>query len=65
MIGLLGPAASVMAEVNTLIPNRIVGGGKKVNSDVDDNATLILQFASGQHAVIRSLWGCPSSRTIR
>lgn len=57
IIGLLGPATSVMAEVNTLIPNRIVGGGKKVNSDVDDNATLILQFAGGQHAVVRSLWG--------
>ncbi len=57
LIGLLGPAVSVVAEVNNLIPNRIVGGGKKVNSDVDDNATLILQFAGGQHAVIRSLWG--------
>lgn len=57
LIGLLGPAESVMAEVNTLIPNRLVGDGNKVNSDVDDNVTLILQFASGQHAVIRSLWG--------
>ena len=57
LIGLLGPAVSVMAEVNTLIPNRIVGEGKKVSSDVDDNVTLILQFAGGQHAVIRSLWG--------
>jgi predicted dehydrogenase len=57
LIGLLGPAVSVMAEVNTLIPNRFVGDGKRVSSDVDDNVTLILQFAGGQHAVIRSLWG--------
>ncbi|MBP1989727.1 Gfo/Idh/MocA family protein [Paenibacillus eucommiae] len=57
LIALLGPAVSVMAEVNTLIPNRIVGEGKKVNSDVDDNVTLIVEFAGGQHAVIRTLWG--------
>lgn len=57
LIGLLGPAVSVMAEVNTLIPNRIVGDEKRVQSDVDDNVTIIVQFAGGQHAVIRSLWG--------
>jgi predicted dehydrogenase len=57
LITLLGPAVSVMAEVNTLIPQRIVGGGKQVRSDVDDNATVIVEFAGGQHAVIRSLWG--------
>ncbi|GIP35364.1 Gfo/Idh/MocA family protein [Paenibacillus sp. J2TS4] len=57
LVGLLGPAVSVMAEVNTLIPNRIVGDGKKVRSDVDDNVTIIVQFAGGQHAVVRSLWG--------
>ncbi|MCQ6561183.1 Gfo/Idh/MocA family protein [Paenibacillus mendelii] len=57
LIALLGPAVSVMAEVNTLIPNRIVGGGKKVQSDVDDNVSLIITFAGGQHAVIRTLWG--------
>jgi predicted dehydrogenase len=57
LVGLLGPAVSVMAEVSTLIPNRIVGDGKKVCSDVDDNVTVIVQFAGGQHAVVRSLWG--------
>jgi predicted dehydrogenase len=57
LVFLLGPAVSVMAEVNTLIPQRIVGEGKKVKSDVDDNVTIIVQFAGGQHAVIRSLWG--------
>ncbi|CAG7616981.1 Gfo/Idh/MocA family protein [Paenibacillus allorhizosphaerae] len=57
LVSLLGPAIGIMAEVNTLIPNRIVGEGKRVKSDVDDNATLILEFAGGQHAVIRTLWG--------
>ncbi|WP_248927014.1 Gfo/Idh/MocA family protein [Paenibacillus hamazuiensis] len=57
LITLLGPARSVTAEVGTLIPNRIVDGGKRIHSDVDDNVTLIVEFAGGQHAVIRSLWG--------
>ncbi|WP_028547370.1 Gfo/Idh/MocA family protein [Paenibacillus sp. UNC451MF] len=57
LISMLGPAISVMAEVNTIIPNRIVNGGKPIQSDVDDNATVILTFASGQHATIRTLWG--------
>ncbi len=57
LIALLGPATSVTAEVNTIIPNRIVEEGKKVKSDVDDNATVIVEFAGGQHAVIRTLWG--------
>jgi predicted dehydrogenase len=57
LITLLGPATSVTAEVNTLIPNRIVGGGKRIRSDVDDNATAIVEFAQGQHAVVRTLWG--------
>lgn len=57
LIALLGPATSVTAEINTLIPNRIVGEGKKIQSDVDDNVTLIVEFAGGQHAIVRSLWG--------
>lgn len=57
LVALLGPARSVMAEVNTLIPNRIVGGGKRIRSDVDDNATAIVEFAQGQHAIVRTLWG--------
>jgi predicted dehydrogenase len=57
IISLLGPAQSVVAEVNTLIPNRIVKDGKQIQSTVDDNATVIVEFAGGQHAVIRTLWG--------
>ncbi|TDF98826.1 Gfo/Idh/MocA family protein [Paenibacillus piri] len=57
LVSLLGPVQSVAAEVNTLIPKRIVNDGKHVHSDVDDNVTVIAEFAGGQHAVIRTLWG--------
>ncbi|MFK7696681.1 Gfo/Idh/MocA family protein [Paenibacillus sp. HJGM_3] len=57
LVALLGPAVSVMAEAGTLIPRRIVGDGKRVLSDVDDNVTVLLGFAGGQQAVLRTLWG--------
>ncbi|WP_282937519.1 Gfo/Idh/MocA family oxidoreductase [Paenibacillus sp. RC67] len=57
LISLLGPAQSVVAEVNTLIPKRIVKDGKRVNSDVDDNVTVIVTFPGGQQAIVRTLWG--------
>jgi predicted dehydrogenase len=56
LIALLGPAARVTGIVNTLIPRRIVGGAE-VDSSVEDNVTLIVEWSSGQHAVVRSLWG--------
>ena len=54
---LLGGAARVTGMVNTLIPQRIVGDGKHVDSDVDDNVTLVVEYLGGQQVVIRSLWG--------
>jgi predicted dehydrogenase len=57
LISLLGPAKRVTGMVNTLIPHRIVGGGKQVESDVDDNVTLLIEWESGQQAVARTLWG--------
>lgn len=57
LISFLGPAKRVTARVNTLIPKRIVGDGKRVDSDVDDNVTLIVEWAGGQQAVVRTLWG--------
>jgi predicted dehydrogenase len=57
LISLLGPARRVTGIVNTLIPHRIVGGGKQVESDVDDNVTLVIEWAGGQQAVARTLWG--------
>lgn len=62
LVSLLGPASRVTGRVNTLIPHRIVGGGKQVESDVDDNVTLIVEWATGQQAVVRTLWGTSFSR---
>ena len=57
LISMLGPAARVTAMANTLIPHRIVAEGKRVESDVDDNVTLIVEWPQGQQAVVRTLWG--------
>lgn len=70
LIGMLGPAHRVTGFVNTLIPHRLVGGTtvdmtpprpgadtKVVESNVDDNITLIIEWAGGQQAVLRTLWG--------
>lgn len=57
LVSMLGPAARVAAMANTLIPHRIVAGGKRVESDVDDNVTLLVEWPRGQQAVVRTLWG--------
>jgi predicted dehydrogenase len=62
LISFLGAAKRVTAMVNNLIPQRIVGGGKCVHSDVDDNCMLIVEWEGGQQAVVRSLWGTSFSR---
>ncbi len=62
LISLLGPASRVTGYVNTLIPHRIVGEGKRVESDVDDNVTLVIEWATGQQAVARTLWGTSFTR---
>jgi len=53
---LMGPAKRVTAFVNRLIPHRLTGDGGHVNSEVDDNVTILLEYATGQQAVVRSLW---------
>ncbi|MGH2459654.1 MAG: Gfo/Idh/MocA family protein [Chloroflexota bacterium] len=53
---LLGPAQRVAAFANTLIPKRLCGDGGRVESRVDDNVTIVLEYATGQHAVVRSYW---------
>ena len=62
LISMLGPARRVTGRVNNLIPHRVVGDGKQVESDVDDNATLIVEWAGGQQAVVRTLWGTSFTR---
>lgn len=57
IVSMLGPAKRVTAMVNNLIPHRICGNGKLCESDVDDNVTLIVEWAGGQQVVVRTLWG--------
>jgi predicted dehydrogenase len=71
LVNLLGPARRVTGRINTLIPHRILGdgkthdvappprdptNGKTVESTVDDNATLVIEWANGQQAIARTLW---------
>jgi predicted dehydrogenase len=62
LISFLGPAKRVTGMVSTLIPRRIVGEGKRVDSDVDDNVTLVIEWEGGQQAVARTLWGTSFTR---
>jgi predicted dehydrogenase len=54
---LLGPAQRVTGFVNTLMPHRRTADGGRVRSAVDDNVGLLLEYATGQQAVVRSVWG--------
>lgn len=53
---LMGPAKRVAAFANRLIPHRLTGDGGKVESEVDDNVTILLEYPTGQQAVVRSFW---------
>jgi predicted dehydrogenase len=57
LCSLIGGATRVTGFLGNLIPQRIVGGGKRIHSDVDDNVTLLVEYEHGQQAVLRSLWG--------
>lgn len=70
LVTLLGPARRVSGFVNTLIPHRLLGDGKTIDtappprnstksieSTVDDNATLLIEWPTGQQAMVRALWG--------
>jgi predicted dehydrogenase len=68
LVSLLGPARRVTGFVNTLIPHRLLGEDEtfgeipprdsthRVESTVDDNVTLLIEWAGGQQAVVRALW---------
>jgi predicted dehydrogenase len=53
---LMGPAGRVAAFANRLIPHRLTGDGGQVESQVDDNVTILLEYPTGQQAVVRSYW---------
>jgi predicted dehydrogenase len=58
----LGPARYISARVNTLLPNRKTGDGGRVRTEVDDNVSIILEYGSGQQALVRSCWAPASFR---
>ena len=41
---------------NQLIKNRACLDGNNIKTEIDDNALLILEFAEGQQAIVRSSW---------
>lgn len=70
LINVLGPVKRVTGFVNNLIPHRLLPGSpvdiappgpagrtKLVESNVDDNISLVLEWSTGQQAVVRTLWG--------
>ena len=55
LVGMLGPAGSVTAAVNTLIPTRLTSDGKPVKTELHDNVSLIIEWPGGQQAQLRTL----------
>ncbi|MGI8423485.1 MAG: Gfo/Idh/MocA family protein [Chloroflexota bacterium] len=53
---LMGPAKRITAFVGTLIPRRITGDGGRVESAVDDSVSILLEYETGQHAQVHSIW---------
>jgi predicted dehydrogenase len=53
---LMGPAKRMTAFTGQLIPHRITGDGGRVESGVDDNVTILLEYPGGQQAQIHSIW---------
>lgn len=66
LISIMGPVKKVSAFSNTLIPKRLLPGGKKVMPTVDDNNVLILEFSGGVFATVKASWQHPflENRTI-
>jgi predicted dehydrogenase len=56
LAAVMGPAARVTALCNRLIPHRKTGDGGQVESGVDDNVSMLLEYATGQHAQLHSSW---------
>jgi predicted dehydrogenase len=50
------PLARIAALINRLIPHRITGDGGRVESAVDDNVSILLEYPTGQQAQVHSIW---------
>jgi predicted dehydrogenase len=53
---LMGPARRITAFVGRLIPHRITGDGGRVESQVDDSVSILLEYETGQQAQLHSIW---------
>ena len=53
---LMGPAKRITALVGRLIPHRVTGDGGRVESAVDDSVSILLEYETGQHAQVHSIW---------
>lgn len=53
---LMGPAARLTARVNRLIPHRLTGDGGRVESQVDDQVSVLLEYETGQQGIVHSIW---------
>lgn len=62
LVSLLGPARRVTGFANTLIPHRLVQG-RAIDSTIDDNVSLILEWPGGQQAMLRAFWATSSWRS--
>ena len=53
---LMGPAKRLVSRVNRLIPQRLTGDGGRVESQVDDQVSVVLEYETGQHGIVHSIW---------
>jgi predicted dehydrogenase len=53
---LMGPARRITALVGRLIPHRITGDGGRIEPQVDDSVSILLEYETGQQAQIHSIW---------
>ncbi|MBU6288002.1 MAG: Gfo/Idh/MocA family protein [Chloroflexota bacterium] len=53
---LMGPAKRLVSRVNRLIPQRLTGDGGRVESQVDDQVSVVLEYESGQQGIVHSIW---------
>jgi predicted dehydrogenase len=53
---LMGPARRITALVNRLVPRRLTGDGGRVESAVDDQVSVLLEYATGQQGQVDSIW---------
>src|SRR5713101_3784815 len=51
-----GDIEKTIGSLTRTLPKRLTGDGSRVDSEVDDAATMVLTYQSGQEAIVRSNW---------